>query len=326
MASNIATTVASWSATAGSNQPDSTDLASTLREDLQAIQAGVRILRSAGTIASAGTTNLAAVNEEFVTITGTATITALGTVSAGMVKWLIFDGALTFTHNGTSLILPGAASITTAAGDCACMLSLGSGNWRCIEYMRASGQPITTAVSVTTVTASGAVSAGGGFPKMQVIPASNPRIDFDTNDVLGYNQTTNLLSMTIGGATQFAFGTNAATLQALAASITSNPANVFTDPSGTISRVTSLRQYKTDIVVLGPSAKFDLLRPIRYRSLCEADKDRQFYGFIAEEVADLFPLAGVYDDEGNLSNYSDRALIAHLVAEVQELKKRLAHS
>src|SRR5512143_3200123 len=139
MASNIAITAATWSATAGSNQPDTTDLASTLREDLQAIQAGVRLLRSAGTIASAGTTNLATVNEEFVTVTGTTTITALGTVSAGMVKWLIFDGALTFTHNGTSLILPSGANITTAAGDCACMLSLGSGNWRCLDYQRANG-------------------------------------------------------------------------------------------------------------------------------------------------------------------------------------------
>src|SRR5512143_3583056 len=122
MASNIAITAATWSATAGSNQPDSTDLASTLREDLQAIQAGVRLLRSTGTIASAGTTNLATVNEEFVSVSGTTTITALGTASAGMIKVLIFEGALTFTHNATSLILPGGASVITKAGDTACML------------------------------------------------------------------------------------------------------------------------------------------------------------------------------------------------------------
>jgi hypothetical protein len=52
---------------------------------------------------------------------------------------LVFAGALTFTHNATSLILPGAANITTAAGDVAWMESLGSGNWRCLVYMPAAG-------------------------------------------------------------------------------------------------------------------------------------------------------------------------------------------
>jgi hypothetical protein len=136
MASNIGTAISAWSTTAGSNQPDSTDLASTLREDLQAIQAGVRYLRTAGTVASASTTDLATKSEEILSVSGTNAITALGTVSAGMVKVLIFEGALTFTHNATSLILPGGHSVVTAAGDIAAMLSLGSGNWRCLHYTR----------------------------------------------------------------------------------------------------------------------------------------------------------------------------------------------
>jgi hypothetical protein len=56
-----------------------------------------------------------------------------------MIKVLVFEGVLTFTHNVTSLILPAAANITTAAGDVATMISLGSGNWRCLDYQRASG-------------------------------------------------------------------------------------------------------------------------------------------------------------------------------------------
>ena len=36
-----------------------------------------------------------------------------------------FSGALTLTHNATSLILPGGASITTAAGDVATWSALG---------------------------------------------------------------------------------------------------------------------------------------------------------------------------------------------------------
>jgi hypothetical protein len=60
-------------------------------------------------------------------------------------RWVVFDGALTLTHNGTSLILPTGANIVTAAGDAALFASEGSGNWRCIGYWRKSGQPLVTA-------------------------------------------------------------------------------------------------------------------------------------------------------------------------------------
>lgn len=53
-------------------------------------------------------------------ITGTTTITAFActTDKAGRLIMVVFDGALTLTHNATTLILPGGANITTAAGDC----------------------------------------------------------------------------------------------------------------------------------------------------------------------------------------------------------------
>lgn len=91
-------------------------------------------------IASASTVDLSTATGNFVHITGTTTITALGTVAAGQVFVLVFDGALTFTHNGTSLILPAAANITTAAGDIAIMVSEGSGNWRCLSFYHISTQ------------------------------------------------------------------------------------------------------------------------------------------------------------------------------------------
>lgn len=93
-------------------------------------------------IASAGTTDLATATGGFAHITGTTTITAFGTLTAGIQRHLTFDGALTLTHNATSLILPGAADIITAAGDIALMVSEGSGNWRCEAYSRASGLPV----------------------------------------------------------------------------------------------------------------------------------------------------------------------------------------
>ena len=92
-------------------------------------------------IASASATDIGAATGQYVKVTGTTTITALGTVNAGTTRWVEFTGALTLTHNGTSLKLPSSANITTANGDVACFVSLGSGNWKCLGYWPVSGKP-----------------------------------------------------------------------------------------------------------------------------------------------------------------------------------------
>jgi hypothetical protein len=102
-------------------------------------------------IASAATTNIASATGAYVHITGATTITAFNTAAAGVVRILEFDAALTLTHNATSLILPFARNITTAAGDVAVMVSEGSGNWRCVSY---SNKP-TAATKLTVFAASG---------------------------------------------------------------------------------------------------------------------------------------------------------------------------
>ena len=94
------------------------------------------------TLASTTTTNIGAAAANAITITGTTTIAAFDTIANGAVRVLTFAAALTLTHNATSLILPGGANITTAAGDVAIFLSLGAGNWRCIAYQRASGKAV----------------------------------------------------------------------------------------------------------------------------------------------------------------------------------------
>lgn len=90
-------------------------------------------------IASAATTDIGAATGNFVHVTGTTTITSLGTIQAGTRRTVRFAGALILTHNATSLILPTGANITTAADDIATFVSEGSGNWRCVNYMRADG-------------------------------------------------------------------------------------------------------------------------------------------------------------------------------------------
>lgn len=99
-------------------------------------------------LASSGTTDLGTYPSICVTITGTTTITSFGsTAKQGTLRFIKFSGALTLTHNATSLIIPGGANILTANGDCATVRHEGSGNWRVLVYQKADG----TAVVATTV-------------------------------------------------------------------------------------------------------------------------------------------------------------------------------
>lgn len=93
-------------------------------------------------IASNTTTDIGAATGNYVNVTGTTAITGLGTIQAGTRRIVTFSGILTLTHHATSLILPSAANITTAAGDCAEFVSLGSGNWKCTKYQKADGTAI----------------------------------------------------------------------------------------------------------------------------------------------------------------------------------------
>jgi hypothetical protein len=141
---DVASNLYSWSTTASSNSPSgATNVGSGLDDNLRQLQATVReglAHYNSVAVASSGTVDLGAQTGNFLIISGTTTITAFGTVSAGIWKVVRFSGALVLTHNGTSLILPGAANITTVAGDVACFLSEGSGNWRCMWFEPVDGR------------------------------------------------------------------------------------------------------------------------------------------------------------------------------------------
>lgn len=133
----VPTRITDFSTTAASNAPTGSESVGTSLDDyLRGYQAVVRLdLASKGSdIASTGTADLGAVGGLMHDITGTTTITGFGTVAAGIPKIVKFEGALTLTHNATSLILPGGANITTADGDVGIFISEGSGNWRCVSY------------------------------------------------------------------------------------------------------------------------------------------------------------------------------------------------
>ena len=157
-------------------------------------------------VASAATCNIGAAASNFVRITGTTTITAFDTVAAGIWRWVTFADALTLTHNGTSLIVPGAANITTAANDRMLARSLGSGNWIVLDYVKANGQPI--AMSLASVSEAGlgtnttkAVTPAGLYPGYAVVnSASTADIGAAASSLVQINGTTTITAFDTAAA------------------------------------------------------------------------------------------------------------------------------
>lgn len=173
---DVSSNLYDWSTSAASNGPSGTATIGTgLDDNLREIQAVVRagLATIGANIASAGTTDLGAVSGLRHLITGTTTITSFGTVSAGIWKVVVFQGALTLTHNATSLILPSGANITTAAGDVAIVQSEGSGNWRCLSYSRATGRPLGGVIQRAFTSYNTAADISTLIPTDDTIPQSS---------------------------------------------------------------------------------------------------------------------------------------------------------
>ena len=153
----VPTAITDLSATLASNSPAGGDtvfpeLDNYLRAAFGFIRQGDA---KASDVASATTTDIGAAAGRIVDVTGTTTITSFGTVAAGIWRVVRFKGALTLTHNATSLILPTGANITTAAGDCLIAVSLGSGNWVVTHYQRKSGDPVSQTMASGNYTPTG---------------------------------------------------------------------------------------------------------------------------------------------------------------------------
>ncbi len=123
-------------------------------------------------VASGATTNIGAASSNNVNITGTSTITAFDTVNAGVTRKGRFAGSLTLTHNGTSLILPGNANITTAINDRFEAFSLGSGNWIVTKYQKADGTAVVAGGVSNAVTATTATTLTSTPTLLAITPAS----------------------------------------------------------------------------------------------------------------------------------------------------------
>lgn len=192
----IPSTIESLSATIGSNVPAEGDgtLMTAVNDGFRAAYGFIRQIVSSGSdIASASTITPASTASSF-TVTGTTTITAIGSTYSwdGRMIALRFAGALTLTHS-SNLVLPASSNITTAADDYAIMRQHSSGVWHCVSYLRASGIPLVSGSDSTKFirgdgTASGTL--GGSLTVNAAVGAKVEVQDSGDSNRGGYLTTT----------------------------------------------------------------------------------------------------------------------------------------
>jgi hypothetical protein len=193
-------------------------------------------------LASATTTDIGAQNTNFLRITGTTTITSFG-VNYNGPRFLRFSGALTLTHNASTLILPAGANITTATGDTCIVLPI-SGGWYVSAYSRVGSSippqinfATTSGTSVDftgipswakriTISCVGVSSNGVGGIGVQLGSGTVQFTGYSSSLIRVANNST-----TGGGASGVSFGVNIGGAQA---SESFSGHIILTKPTGTI--------------------------------------------------------------------------------------------
>lgn len=156
--------------------------------------AGVQTLTKGADVASASDL-LVGIDGNIFDVTGTTQIDTIATKGIGTVIKLHFDGVLILAHDATNLVLPGAANITTAAGDEAEFCEYASADWRCTFYTKATGASVKGVVKnadggITLTDTSGGAGAAPDldFYRNSASPAINDligKIEFNGEDDVG---------------------------------------------------------------------------------------------------------------------------------------------
>lgn len=202
----VPTNISQLSQTASSNSPPGSESPTTADDYLREYASYIAQLRDGKgftdevDVASAATCDIGAVNSFIVRITGTTTITSLGTTYNGP-RFVRFADALTLTHNASTLVLPGAANITTAAGDAMLCVPNGStpSGWRVLFYQRAALNPDRAASGANSdITSLSAITSINGG---QLAGTRNKII----NGAMGIDQRNSGSAQTITAAAALAY-------------------------------------------------------------------------------------------------------------------------
>lgn len=157
---------------------------------------------TAATLASASTVDLGSTQAQSISISGPTTITSFGsTAPVGAIKSLVFFGTRTLTHNGASLVLPGAVDIKTVAGDSATARYEGSGNWRVLNYTQVGVTTYTPTVSAQSGSlGTNPPTATGSYCDVGIFRFYDITITFPSNYVAGGGSASGWIGATMTGA------------------------------------------------------------------------------------------------------------------------------
>lgn len=167
------------------------------------------VARQSSDIVSAATINLDAAGGDLVDVTGVVAITAI-TLARGKSRTVRFTGALTLT-NGASLVLPGGANITTAAGDFAIFRGYAGGVVRCVTYSKISAAAGKQPTRTTLTSGTGTYTTPTGATRIEVTavgPGSGGVGGNGASSTAAGNTTFSTLTAT-GGAASIAAGSGA---------------------------------------------------------------------------------------------------------------------
>lgn len=153
-------------------------------------------------LAALPTTAIGAAAGNYLEITGSGVIIAgFDTAPAGASRMLVFDAINTLSQNATSLILPNAASKTTAAGDIAQFRSEGGGNWRMVDYQYAAQTRLVAQANFDGTQVGTCPPRAGAFNIASIVKNGFGNYTFNFTNALPANYTWALSCGSGAGAT-----------------------------------------------------------------------------------------------------------------------------
>lgn len=175
------------STTASSNSPAGSDNLNTADDFFRAIQAIIKAETSTGAAITAASTITPDASGKYYVVSGSTTITAISSSNSwnGRLIVLKFSSTPVITHNASTLIMLGGASITAAAGDVAAFVQESSGVWRNVFYQKASGLP-TAATGWAESGANSTITSMTGLGTPTVLANPVRVTDLQTQTVTAY--------------------------------------------------------------------------------------------------------------------------------------------
>lgn len=280
-----------------------------------------------GTVSGATTFSSSLAVTGAVTFSSTMQVTGAITSTTGNIS--ANAGAVTaFKNSQTSYNTAGLQS-TSTTGNAGAALHCSGASAAYIEHVRSGNgvRVLDGAGASAAVTAKQYLFGNAGTSFLDASAASCS-LEFDTNDFITHTKASNVMQAQVNAQVGWTFDGSFFGIPKAYAQTTVVQANVVVDANGLLYRSTSLRRHKADIRPLFSDATFDEIQPVQYRSTIPTDHDRygvarNFFGFIADDAAQVVPEAVTWDSKGNPEDMDNRALIALLWAEVQSLRRRV---